>query len=515
MNARFSVLAIVLVLLIPISVHSQAVTTSTGRKFNPPVTSIEITGNEPTTKAYQLHFGGGGGGGEELRAIFHPASQAPYWVKTPAMEFPAFKDFTMAFASAGEFEACNYHSDPAPRAILTDPDGQQQEIAATPVTDNPAEAGCWKVNVPVTMGMPFGLYTLTLDHPQGQLRHQWGFDYPPCVSISEGSEITQSGDMTAIRLLISGLASGQVLNIYALYIDDSRAQLLSLVSVIATRQISIGDSGDALLDIRLARSAPYTLNTIFFMLAGSRGEIYNERALNLISGEAEWDQFAKDLGVTSSRPTSFPQPKYTTYDVSLINGPMTVCTQHVGEYAQVVFPAGGSARLYANYGDTSNQVGSVPVGDPVVVLEQKASLMDGHAVVWSRLRAESGIEGWAYGNQLQASNILIIPGSKLEIQQIGTSNGQALDLMLRNAPNTTADAITALKPGSQAVLIKDLASTPNWYYVQDQEGHLGYIPTAIDYQTGAPSQLADPYLQTTFPLPWVPADVSQVPIPGG
>ena len=172
--------------------------------------------------------------------------------------------------------------------------------------------------------------------------------------------------------------------------------------------------------------------------------------------------------------------------------------------------------LHGNYGDSTKQVGSVPAGDPVVVLEQRAALMQGRVVVWSRIRTESGTEGWTYGNQLQRIDLNTPPqpGSKFEIQQIGTSNGQPMDIVLRNAPNTSADAITTLQPGSQVVLIKDLDLLPNWYYVQDQDGHLGYIPVAIDYKTGEPSQLDNPYLLTLFPLPWKPADVSQIPKPG-
>src|SRR5262249_11154048 len=96
------------------------------------------------------------------------------------------------------------------------------------------ETGCWQVNVPLTIGMPFGLYTLTLDHPQGQISHQWGVDYPSCVNVTAGQKMEPDFRSTRERLLVSGLAPHQTLNLYLLH-QDAVATVTS-TSVIGVRR---------------------------------------------------------------------------------------------------------------------------------------------------------------------------------------------------------------------------------------------------------------------------------------
>ena len=511
MNARFALSAVILVLLIPISAQGQAIT-STGRKFNPPVTTIEITGNEAKAKTYLLHFGGGGGGCcSPPQVEFHTKTSKPYWVLTPVFVSPSVALNTLDFESTDDPIACNYRSDQAPHATLTTPDGQEQELQVFQ-SEIPGETDCWRVDIPIKVGMVFGLYTLTLDQPQGRISHQWGFDYLPCVNVT--SEIRFKGNsITNRRVLISGLAPHQTLNLHLFHVQhDFDARKPSVVSQINSRQIPVADTGDAVIDIHVASDAGFDLSNVWDVLVGPHGEFYNDPGRILDKDANGWIQFSKDFGLVSN-VSAIPKPKYPIYAIDNITGINSTCTQRLGSYAQSVPADGVSVPLYKNYNDLSAQIGSVPIGDPVLVKEQKAGIANGRVVVWSRVRTEQGLEGWSYGNQLQ--NIFIpslTPGLKMEIQKVGLANGQVLNVVLTNAPNINARTITTLRPGDQVTLIQAI-DAESWLYVKTSKGQIGYIPATISHYHGRVFKYGDPYEVTAARLPWAPADVSQIPTP--
>jgi hypothetical protein len=358
------------------------------------------------------------------------------------------------------------------------------------------------------------LYTLTLDHPLGQLTQQWGLDYPPCVKISSdiNAKLPISRSIRRRKWLFSGLKPREAFNAYFYLIHDydgARRGDQSSVSRMAERQITADDEGTALVEVQLARSFPGEIGSIFVIFVGMDGKLYSDDKSAI--GIQDKEQLLKDI------PAEYAdlniQPKYDTYYIGY-----TPRDWYLGETGQVAPKSNVNLTLYSTYSEISSEAGKVPVGDPILILEQKIGNVNNHVVVWSHVQMENGTEGWTYNNEFLSLAPLNKPGSKIQIQQLGTANGKPISVMLRKAPKPEAESIATLNPGNVVTFVANIDLKPGewgWLYVQDQNGHTGYIPTAIDYMTGMPAQPSSPTILSYKYLPWAAADVSKIapPVP--
>ena len=176
----------------------------------------------------------------------------------------------------------------APVATLTLPDGSNQTITAT---DSNASSHCYSYRIPWTYGMQLGLYTLQLDHPDGQLTHTWGIDYPFCRTSILNDNLQW----------LMGFAPGEQLTVVFFASINSDQPVFA-----ATRSVQADDQGVLALDIKVARSAPFTREDLVMAVIGPQREIYYPTF-----GGLDISPFL-DLGY--SLPSApIPKPLYLTY----------------------------------------------------------------------------------------------------------------------------------------------------------------------------------------------------------
>jgi hypothetical protein len=91
-------------------------------------------------------------------------------------------EFTPGALASGTayFAACGYQDQGAapPAATLTTPSGAILPVTLDPYVDDVVQ--CYDYALEFAYGMELGIYTLNLRHPDGDLTHTFGYDYPLC-----------------------------------------------------------------------------------------------------------------------------------------------------------------------------------------------------------------------------------------------------------------------------------------------------------------------------------------------
>ncbi len=336
----------------------------TVRTFSPPTTKIDLSRFEPggsATKIPDLPEEAYMKGNGILSQDFdHPFGQrGVYWDVAPfALVFPQSDGqgwkFTINPAGIPLLRACGYQSSTAPKATLTYPDGHQDSLTGTQPDSSP---GCWDYAVNGSMGMTFGIYSLTLEHPAGRLTRSWGVDYPLCRTV-QGVRSSEN----SIQLVLMGYAPNEKISmeIYTGSGKDRRH--------VATRSnIQAGPDGAVAVTVNVADKAPFKLDDLQYLIP-----TISRYPIPATIGGWPFYQNSENPGFEGS------------------------CTGHyyVGDVNRLR-PQQANQPLYAAFGDTSKTAGKLPSGNlDAQVLDEKPAVQDGRVVVWEDLKLSNGSEGW-------------------------------------------------------------------------------------------------------------------------
>jgi hypothetical protein len=518
---------VVFIYVIPTRVEGQ----STSRTASPPVVRIDLSGQEPPPPGVktQLSYSGGGAGGIGL-----PETTKPFWIFTPK-----------EIDQGGFLIACGYRAGATPKSILTTPHGTEARLAPLPLTtiagiwgdrfgipkspqDIAAEfrqSGCIGYGVYFTYGMMLGKYTLTLSHAQGDLSYSWTIDYPFCTG-----KITLDVSSHRMKDMLMSFTPQTTYTIH-FYSRFSDISFQGQHQYIATRTFTTDSEGAVLLDINLARSAPFTFNQkpAPYLAAGAyAGADFVYTVFNSKGKLVFVDPFWLDPGLYRDMAASgvlvmVPQPKYPTYRMpdygefvdiripvkdfqgklvySLDTDPLVgSCSGEYGYFAQVVPQTGDQLPLYANFEDTSTIVAQIPAGEPVEVLDHKAGLVNNRTVSWTHIRTEDNREGWAYGPNFTTIIGSFIPGGTARVvafdskkvwlrqEPADADEGLIKELNAGDVLNIIRLKRTSIKSGSKT-------RYQVWAFVQTEDNQYGWIRPASD-NYDQPSQI--------IALPWKP-----------
>lgn len=435
-------------------------------RAEPPIVVLEISGNEPLPPdgvAKLVVFGGrGGGGGEDTpreRVLKHyNPTGGPYWLEVPQF-------------GPGTWAACGFTRQPTAR--LTTPDGQQQDLRVSKVEYPPTHDGCYSgVTLSWQRGMAFGLHRLTVERGGQSLSHEWAVDYPAC---RQGVQIEDSD------YWLMGLPAGQNLSISFYRYDGKTGDSL----FVANRSASVGEDGVLYMRVRVARSAPFTLQDLTFV-------ILNPNKTLIFSSAGD------DPGLADAyRVAEAPRPTYRGYDVRLPGGyfgpafdlmplvysPTLSCSNAYARFVQIRPRGGGPLLMYAEPSATSRPVTPLDNGAVADVLEHRAVLDSGtgRATLWLRLRGEDGAEGWATGDSfLGADPNGPQAGMMAEILPVGfderTGRDSTASVYLRSQPTTAVPIEGEVKTGERVRLISQFG---DWWYVETGGGQRGWLPARV------------------------------------
>ncbi len=436
---RIILLVILLVLAAPAAAQSGQ------RTASPPIVTVELSGIEPRPPDYptELFYGGlGGGGGAPI------IPNGVYWQGTPG-----------AFTGASDsyFSACGYTDmTQAPVATLTLPDGSTQTITAT---DSDASSHCYSYRIPWSYGMQLGLYTLQLDHPDGQLTHTWGIDYPFCRTSILNDNLQW----------LMGFAPGEQLTVVFFASINSDQPVFA-----ATRSVQADDQGTLALDIKVARGAPFTREDLVIAVIGPQREIYYPTF-----GGLDISPFL-DLGY-SLPSVPIPKPLYLTYTLkgSPIAPGFSACD---GEFDNFVIatPQQGNVPLYADVNNLT-PVGQITAGAPAQVLENRPAMTNGRVLVWKHLLTEDGTQGWSASLDFTEIYTQLVPGAHAEAEEPAFYDAQT-DVYHPGSPAlyTSPDFNAQHNPVNVGATLIALGyrvvGDQTWWYVRLDGGGAGWMP---------------------------------------
>jgi len=183
----------------------------------------------------ELNYFSGGGG--PLPPSEYPSIDSIKWVSIPP-------DANAAYSSLFPV-ACGYPIQQGPVATLTYPDG-----TVIPYQGEDGKNGCWGFSFTWLPGMGFGRYTLTLDHPQGQLVDKWNISYPDhgVTKIISESKLVQ---------LLLGFKPNELLTVHFYIGKETKALYM------ATRSLRVDVDGALILNITFVRSSPFVGSPVF------------------------------------------------------------------------------------------------------------------------------------------------------------------------------------------------------------------------------------------------------------
>ncbi|MBK8026106.1 MAG: hypothetical protein IPK19_33150 [Chloroflexi bacterium] len=481
-----------------VSVRAQAI-----RYAAPPITRIDLNAYEPAPPGIptDIFYGGLGGGAGELILI----PERPTWDSLPG---------ALATGYGAYFSACGYRSSTPPAAALIYPGGAQVAIELNHYEDG---SHCYDYSMEWTYGMELGIYILTFNHPEGNLTHTFGYDYPFCwnyVPTRDGLE------------WLMGLAPDEQITLY-FYAFSSTGDFSS--DFVAQRNVRADASGAIVLDIQVGRTAPFERSDIFFATIGIGRQYYPVNPA--LDGEA----FA-ELGFVYE-PYIAPEPAYSHLSVgasifSAMDARGISCDGDFERFAQPIMPqSGASIPLYDRISGTS-ATGTVSPRTVVEILESQPAYSSGRVHVWKRLRLEDGRTGWTSSNDFISVYAYPAPGVRAEIQPGALDNG---DGTYRAGPQPVYDQPTGrwlreIQPETEVVLMESTTDSNGneWWRIRLPDGAEAWLPSydGISYSgtfealawppTGSSTRGAAPVTTVCpgSPLPRLsPGDIGRV-LPG-
>ncbi len=345
------------------------------RTASPPIVRIELSGQEPALSGIPSEVVYAQGG-------YVPSGETlphPFWFMLPS-----------DLDQGGHLVACGYVSGTPPTPTLTSPSGRTSSLTATAYSyPDMAEASyCWQYRVAWAYGIELGLYTLTLEHSQGNLAHTWGIDYPYCRNVMSLSSETHSA-----QDFLMGFNPNQMLTLlFYAYVSGSFAETGSFrYRYIATRSAQVDAEGALVLDINVTRAAPFAvkmedegvqIDGLIYYILGPQKEL-------LFTYPAFSKEFTGIYLESSSQPEFFQKRQSAES-----------CDGNYGSTAVTSTRSGDLLALYPAYNDTSRIIGQMNLGIVVNILERQIGVTNGRVEVWYRIRSEDGNEGWSYGPNL-------------------------------------------------------------------------------------------------------------------
>jgi hypothetical protein len=352
--------------------------------FNPPVTTIELSDVEPLPNGVSstIYWAGGGlGGPRQLAKPF--ANPGLYWVKLPdPLSSPFVNSNTMLRITddlrydpsitkqiiVGNFQSCGYTNSTPPKATITYPSGKNEAInGLTPAQPTETDNGkCWKLSINWLLGMERGLYTLTLDHTDGQILHKWGIDYPRCGTVLDTS-LPKPADSKQTARLIMGFIPNETLtiNIYT----DTPSQVATAsgtLTFVAQRQVKLDEEGATLLDIKLSRSSPLQLWMMNYYYMSAGGKYYGYDPLEWYTGDNALNVADAETGGFPERPCA-PDP--------YIDNALAI-------------------PLFDRPDDNATKLAELAPKSNAEILETKALTRNRRVTVWYHVLMPDNREGW-------------------------------------------------------------------------------------------------------------------------
>lgn len=370
---RFLTACLIVIVLIA-SFADQRQTTAQSQVYipSPPPIKVEISGKEPPPAgiAGQLTYNGGGGDGGSYDDFTDPP-QGLFWYKK--IDYGA-----ELFSSRNDAStACGYRSKTPPKATVRTPSGRQLAAKARLYagfhhrngTDQPGNY-CFDIESAVLyeLGMEFGVYTLTLDHPDGTLSYSWGIDYPICPTVLP---IGTGNDQYWLMNIPAGEVS---IYFYDTKSDEDHALL------IASRKLSMGMGGDALVTLTASRSSGLSATTPFkfvrVIFVGSNQTIYGHSGLGVLDLE---EQLFTAKRTPAPACLEFIEGNKGSSGGALIRKPDT----------PLLNTPGGTPGT------------TLPAGEPVQIVAVNSTIMNGNRPqVWVNVRTEDNRSSWLLGSAL-------------------------------------------------------------------------------------------------------------------
>ena len=309
-------------------------------------------------------------------------------------------------------------------------------------------------------GIELGIYTLTLDHPDGQVTHSWGMDYPFCQT---------AANINNVQWLM-GYAPNEQLTL-AFFASMNSAT----PAFVAVRNVRADGEGALNFDIQVARSAPFTTDQLSFAVIGPQRELYYPP-----HGIIDTSSFDALGFVRPEQP--IPPARYSTYNpVSSVLGIFSEpCEGEYGRFVEIA-PFNGSSGIPL-YADVNNGsvVGQIAAGMPAEVLEYRPVITNGRVAVWKHLRAEDGSEGWNASLDFVKIFNTLLPGSRVESAQVGVQSAGS-DLYyptnpsLYSAPAATPTSELSLGTPMTAFGYRTVNNS-RWWFVRTDDGRAGWLP---------------------------------------
>jgi len=451
-------LTILLICLIALTVTASA---QGVRTASPPIVTVQLNGYEPPPPGVPLDvfYGGLGGGGGE--PFYLPP--APMWDYTPG---------ALASGENAYFSACGYRSATPPGALLTYPSGAVFAVALDPYLNE--EKQCFDYWMTFTYGMELGLYTLTLNHPDGDLSHTFGYEYPLCW------KAFRTGDLE----WVTGVESSQQMSVYFYsFLPDSSGN-----TFIAQRDVRADNDGVLAMDVQVARTAPFTRDEVFFAPTGVG------RALIDASPNVGAYQFA-DMGFsvpTPPSPSTYPQNGFSLSTYSRTDPRGISCDGEYGQFAQVyVFPSGNGTVPLVQSVNSSSASGELRGGEPVEILEYVPAINDGRVYAWKRVRAANGVTGWTRALDFLELYTDGAPGARARLNNRYQRQGNAHYPIPQPVYDSSGALLGEFSAGTEVTLVE--RTDDNWRIRLD-DGREGVI-AEYDPETFLPSFVT---------LPWSP-----------
>ncbi|MCK6577686.1 MAG: hypothetical protein L6Q98_06230 [Anaerolineae bacterium] len=441
----------------------------------PPITRIDLNTFEPLPPGVPTDvFFGGLGGGEGEMLLVPPGL---YWETAPD---------ALVAGDGAYFAACGYSSDAPPSAFLALPSSGQITVIVNHYFNT---SNCFDFYLEWSYGMELGIYTLTLNHPDGVLSYTFGVDYPFCWQYTRTQDDLE---------WVMGLEPNEQITFYFYAFTDPSS---SATQFVAQRSLSADSEGVIALDIRVGRTAPFAREDLVFATAGVGRNYYD------ILPAVDSQTFA-DMGFVF-QPYIPPEPAhphlgigagfYVSQDARGVS-----CDGDFSTFAQT--QPNSSIPLYDQI-NSANSVGSLAGGMVIEVLESHPVYSGARVYVWKRIRAEDGQVGWTPSNEFVEVYPRSEPGVRARLEP-----GAVFDSasgVYRPGPQPIFDSpqgqiIRQQSAGSEVVLLEAATlDVGEWWRVRLDDGAEGWLPS-FD------SALFSPTFEA---LPWAP--VGSGGAPGG